>query len=83
MAGRSLLPITVANPRRSWSESLLKALVYRLFMLVLTVVVAYAVTADPTASLQIGVATNILKTGTYYAYERIWDRFRFEVDSDG
>ncbi|QSG11855.1 Uncharacterized membrane protein, DUF2061 family [Halapricum desulfuricans] len=83
MAGRSLLPITVGNPRRSWSASLLKALVYRLFMIVLTVVVAYAVTADSTASLQIGVVTNILKTGTYYAYERIWDRFRFEGGSDG
>ncbi|QSG08942.1 DUF2061 domain-containing protein [Halapricum desulfuricans] len=83
MAGRSLLPITVDDPRRSWSESLLKALVYRLFMIVLTVVVAYAVTADSTASLQIGVVTNILKTGTYYAYERIWDRFRFEGGSDG
>ncbi len=83
MAGRSLLPIAVGNPRRSWSESLLKALVYRLFMIVLTVVVAYAVTADSTASLQIGVVTNILKTGTYYAYERIWARFQFGGDSNG
>ncbi|MFW6265387.1 MAG: DUF2061 domain-containing protein [Halanaeroarchaeum sp.] len=66
----------IGAPDRGWWESLVKALVYRLFMVVLTVIVAFVVTTDSVAALQIGVATNVLKTGTYYAYERLWERFR-------
>ncbi|WP_259518432.1 DUF2061 domain-containing protein [Halanaeroarchaeum sp. HSR-CO] len=65
-----------ATTDRCWWESLVKALVYRLFMVVLTVAVAFAVTTDTVASLQIGIVTNGLKTGTYYLYERLWERFR-------
>ncbi len=77
MGDRSWVPdICFGDPRQSWGESLLKALVYRLFMVAITVVVAYVFTADTTASLQIGVATNVLKTGTYYVNERLWSRVR-------
>ena len=66
----------IGTPGRGWGESLIKALVYRLFMVAVTVAIAFWVTSDPMAALQIGVAANVLKTGTYYAYERIWERLR-------
>jgi uncharacterized membrane protein len=76
---RSWLPrVEVGGPTHSWVESLAKSLVYRLFMLALTVLVAYLVTTDTTASLQIGVVTNVIKTGTYFTYERLWDRVNFD-----
>ncbi|MFW5900384.1 MAG: DUF2061 domain-containing protein [Halodesulfurarchaeum sp.] len=84
MSGRSWLPsIEYAGPRHCWLESLVKALCYRLFMVALTVAVAYLVTTDTSASLQIGVVTNLIKTGTYYGYERLWDRLRFGGMVDG
>ncbi|MDR5657328.1 MAG: DUF2061 domain-containing protein [Halobacteriota archaeon] len=84
MGEGSWLPDVEYNgPQHRWWESLAKALVYRFFMIVLTILVAYAVTTDTTASLQIGVVTNVIKTGTYYAYERLWDRFRFGGLIDG
>ena len=78
MRGRSWRPdVTLDGPDHSPLESLLKALIYRLFMIALTVIVAYVFTTDTTASLQIGLVANGIKTGTYYAYERIWDRLTF------
>jgi uncharacterized membrane protein len=54
-----------------------KTVLYRLLMLVVTVTVALAVTGDPVASLNIGVAANLVKTVTYYGYERLWDRIEW------
>lgn len=84
MSGRSWLPsIEYGGPRHCWWESLAKALFYRLFMVALTVAIAYFVTTDTSASLQIGIVTNVIKTGTYYGYERLWDRVRFGGIYDG
>ena len=69
--------------RQCWWESLLKALLYRVFMVALTVGVAYLFTTDTVASMQIGLVTNVLKTGTYFGYERLWERFRFGGVHDG
>ena len=75
--------IELGCPDHAWTESLAKTLLYRLFMVALTVAVAYLVTADGAASLQIGIVTNLLKTGTYYGYERLWGRISFDRWSDG
>ena len=48
-------------------------------MVVITVVVAFAVTDDVLASVNIGLVTNVVKTGTYYGYERLWDRIAWGV----
>jgi len=81
---RSWLPhVEFDGPNHSWVESLAKSLVYRLFMLALTVLVAYAFTTDTTASLQIGLVTNVIKTGTYFTYERLWDRVNIDGWLDG
>jgi uncharacterized membrane protein len=81
--GAGLRSIELGCPDHSWTESLAKALLYRLFMVGLTVAVAYLVTADGAASLQIGIVTNLLKTGTYYGYERLWDRVNVDRWADG
>ena len=58
-----------------------KTVCYRLFMLLITVTVALVVVGDVGDALNIGLATNLLKTGTYYAYERLWDRVRWGVSN--
>ncbi|MFW6384147.1 MAG: DUF2061 domain-containing protein [Halodesulfurarchaeum sp.] len=79
MSDRGRLPsLRIGGPDSPWTESLVKALLYRVFMIVLTVAVAYLFTADTAASMQIGIVTNLLKTGTYYGYERLWERLRIE-----
>ena len=84
MAGdHSRAGVSLDAPSQSRAESLCKALVYRVFMIALTVAVAYLVTTDTTASLQIGLVTNVVKTGTYYVYERFWDRLTLEVFQRG
>ena len=75
--------VSLDAPSQLRAESLCKALVYRVFMIALTVAVAYLVTTDTTASLQIGLVTNVVKTGTYYVYERFWDRLTLEVFQRG
>ncbi|KYH27918.1 hypothetical protein HAPAU_05930 [Halalkalicoccus paucihalophilus] len=54
------------------SRVIVKTLCYRVFMFLLTAAVALAVTGSLGEALSIGVATNLLKTVTYYAYERVW-----------
>lgn len=54
------------------SRALVKTVCYRLFMFAITAAVAFLVTGAASEALSIGLATNLLKTGTYYAYERAW-----------
>lgn len=60
-------------PLQARRRALVKTACYRLLMIVITVAVAFAVTGDTAAALNIGVVANVVKTGTYYAYERLWD----------
>ncbi|WP_436936404.1 DUF2061 domain-containing protein [Halovenus marina] len=32
--------------------------------------------------MSIGLAANIIKTGTYYGYERLWDRVSWGLATD-
>lgn len=34
---------------------------------------------DISQALNIGLLTNLLKSGTYYAYERVWDRITWGI----
>lgn len=54
------------------SRVIVKTLCYRLFMFLITAAIALLVTGSLGEALSIGVATNLLKTVTYYAYERAW-----------
>lgn len=66
-----------AHQRRS--RALMKTLGYRVVMFAITIAVALAVTGEIATALNIGIATNVIKTGTYYLYERLWDRISWGI----
>ncbi|MCU4801944.1 DUF2061 domain-containing protein [Halobacteria archaeon HArc-gm2] len=61
------------------SRALVKTLCYRVLMVVITVLVAFVVTGNTGEALSIGFVANVVKTGTYYGYERLWDRIAWGV----
>jgi len=60
-------------------RAIVKTVSYRLFMLLITVSIAWVIIGDVSAALNIGLLTNIVKTGTYYLYERTWDHITWGV----
>lgn len=54
-------------------RTVIKTLGYRLLMIAITVAVAWVVLGDIRPAIDIGLVANVVKTGTYYAYERLWD----------
>ncbi|WP_336343610.1 DUF2061 domain-containing protein [Halalkalicoccus ordinarius] len=62
-------------------RAIVKTLCYRLFMLLITVIVAWTIVGDAGDALNIGIATNLTKTGTYYVYERAWDHITWGVSN--
>lgn len=67
------------RPHQALSRAVVKTLGYRLLMVCITVGVAFLVLGDVGQSLSIGIATNLVKTGTYFGYERVWDRVDWGV----
>ena len=72
-----------AAPLQHRRRAVVKTLLYRTLMVVITVAVALVVTRDLSQALSIGLVTNAVKTGTYYAYERSWDRVGWGVSTSG
>jgi len=64
-------------------RAIVKTLCYRFFMIVITVAVAWAVVGNVGAALSIGLVSNLLKTVTYYVYERTWDHITWGVSQPG
>lgn len=62
-------------------RAIAKTLCYRLFMLLITVTVAWVIIGDVGDAVNIGLITNLLKTGTYYIYERAWDHITWGVSA--
>jgi len=72
----------IANtPIQGRSRALVKTAGYRLFMLIITFTVAFAFTNEFGQALNIGIVTNVAKTGTYYFYERFWDRIDWGLET--
>ncbi len=67
------------KPHQTLSRAMVKTLGYRLLMVCITVVVAFAVVGDAEQALGIGIVANLVKTGTYLGYERLWDRIDWGV----
>jgi len=65
---------TVRRSRQGRRRALVKTVCYRLVMIAVTVAVAWAVVGDVGDAVSVGLVANLVKTGTYYAYERLWDR---------
>lgn len=70
------------SPIQSRRRALVKTLGYRSLMIVITIVVAFVFTGDTAASVNIGIVANVVKTGTYYAYERAWDRTTWGISKN-
>lgn len=68
------------SPLQARSRALTKTLLYRALMVVITVIVALVVTGNVTDAINIGLVANVVKTGTYYAHERLWDRISWGVN---
>ena len=62
------------RPIEKRKRSIVKTLCYRLFMLLITISVAWLITGSTTEAMSIGIITNFSKTLTYYSYERVWNR---------
>lgn len=71
--------VLARSPVQARSRALAKTLLYRALMVVITVLVAFVVTSNVGDALNIGIAANVVKTGTYYAYERLWDRVSWGI----
>lgn len=70
------------TPYQRRQRAIVKTLCYRLFMVLITVGVAFLVTGNTGDAVSIGLITNVAKTGTYYVYERAWDHVSWGVKSD-
>jgi uncharacterized membrane protein len=78
---RAVGGIVARSPHQRSSRALLKTLLYRTVMVVITIVVAFFYTRDTGDALNIGIASNAIKTLTYYGYERLWDRIAWGMAS--
>lgn len=67
------------EPHQRRRRVVAKTVCYRLFMLLVTISVAFLFTGELGSALNIGVVTNLVKTGTYYGYERVWDHVTWGV----
>ncbi|WP_079988845.1 DUF2061 domain-containing protein [Halosegnis longus] len=71
--------IWAQSPHQRMSRALIKTLLYRTLMVVITISVAFFFTGNTGDALSIGLVSNVIKTGTYYGYERLWDRVSWGV----
>ena len=67
------------SARHARKRAIAKTLGYRFFMVVITIAVAWVVVGDAADAMNIGIVANILKTGTYYLYERAWNHITWGV----
>jgi len=63
-------------------RAIVKTAMYRTLMIVITVLVAFVFTDDAAASVGIGLVSNLIKTFTYFGYERLWARIGWGYDGD-
>jgi uncharacterized membrane protein len=76
---RTLRGAVSRSPHQRMSRALVKTMLYRVLMVAITILVAFFVTGNTTDALSIGLVANVVKTGTYYGYERLWDRVSWGV----
>lgn len=70
----------VRAPLQARRRAIVKTACYRLLMIAITVTVAFVVVGDASEALSIGLVANVVKTLTYYSYERLWDRIAWGVN---
>jgi len=78
-AKRALSGLLTRSTHQRMSRALVKPLLSRVLMVLITVLVAFSVTGNTADALSIGLVANAVKTGIYYGYERLWDRVSWGV----
>lgn len=63
-------------------RSLVKALSWRFFAVLITTSVAFAITGEWVFALEIGALDTTIKIGAYYMHERMWLRSSYGVDKE-
>lgn len=74
------VPFLSGSPLQARRRAVIKTLGYRLVMVLITVVVAWAFVGDVNDAVNIGLVANAVKTGTYYGYERLWDHVTWGIE---
>ncbi|QLD89154.1 DUF2061 domain-containing protein [Natronomonas salina] len=64
---------------QSQKRAIVKTILYRIFMMLITMIVAWLIVGNINDAINIGIITNILKTITYYTYERLWDHIPWGI----
>jgi uncharacterized membrane protein len=67
------------SPYQTRSRAVVKTLCYRILVIAITIAVAWVFVGDIGDAASIGLVANVVETGTYYSYERLWDRIRWGV----
>lgn len=60
-------------------RAIVKTLCYRVLMVLVTIIVAWVFVGDVSDAVNIGIAANLVKTVTYYVYERLWDHITWGI----
>ena len=58
----------------SHSRSIMKAVSWRVIATAITFAISWILTGEVTLAAEIGIADTLLKFGTYYGHERLWNR---------
>lgn len=61
-------------------RTLTKTIIYRVLMVATTILIAFAFTSNVDTALKIGIGANIVKTATYYLYERVWSHITWGME---
>ncbi|MFA5039597.1 MAG: DUF2061 domain-containing protein [Candidatus Omnitrophota bacterium] len=58
-------------------RSIMKAVSWRFFGCISTIVIVYIYTQDAGQALKVGVGVDAVKIVFYYIHERLWDKVKF------
>lgn len=61
----------------SKKRSLIKAIIYRLFAIKLSIILAYLWFREPVGSIGFGITYSVIAIIGYYVHERMWERIRY------
>jgi uncharacterized membrane protein len=66
----------------SHKRHILKAITWRVFGTIITIITAWVVSGDPFIGLSIGVLETVSKLILYYIHERIWYKIPFGIEKE-
>jgi len=58
-------------------RSLAKAISWRVFALIITVIITWVVTGESAVAASVGALDAAVKIGSFYLHERAWNRLKF------